>query len=168
MYMLFQHYFFKSLFHKSSYTISWIHYNLYQIYNISPFFIRHNKFLKALCARILKFKIKILLTLWRFDRSIYITGRMITTWSLDFVQDWSKTYYSDLWRHGVVVITTAQLHLTEPELRFCAGSNPARGVSEIRANVDLWQWSRVEIRLNAFRLSTILQKQFIIIVIFWT
>ena len=28
----------------------------------------------------------------------------------------------------VVVITTAQLHLTKPELRFCAGSNPACGV----------------------------------------
>ena len=36
-----------------------------------------------------------------------------------------------LWRRGVVVITTAQLHSTKPELRFCAGSNPARGVSEI-------------------------------------
>ena len=43
---------------------------------------------------------------------------------------------------GVVVITAAQLHLTKPELRFCAGSNPARGVSEIRDGEDLWQWSR--------------------------
>ena len=42
-----------------------------------------------------------------------------------------------LWRRGVVVITTAQLHLTKPELRFCAGSNPARGVSEIRDMEDL-------------------------------
>ena len=40
------------------------------------------------------------------------------------------------WRRGVVVmccldvvvITTAQLHLTKPELRFCAGSSPARAV----------------------------------------
>ena len=31
-----------------------------------------------------------------------------------------------LWRRGVVVITTAQLHSTKPELRFCAGSNPTR------------------------------------------
>ena len=29
------------------------------------------------------------------------------------------------------VITTAQLHSTKPECRFCAGSNPACGVSEI-------------------------------------
>ena len=61
---------------------------------------------------------------------------------------------------GVVVIITAQLHSTKPELRFCAGSNPARGVSEIRDGEDLWQWSRLEIRVNAFRRSTIPQKQF--------
>ena len=40
-------------------------------------------------------------------------------------------------RRGVVVITTAQLHPTKPELRFCAGSNPAHGVSEIRDGEDL-------------------------------
>ena len=33
------------------------------------------------------------------------------------------------WHLGVVVITTAQLHSTKPELS--AGSNPARGVLEI-------------------------------------
>ena len=62
-----------------------------------------------------------------------------------------------------MVITTAQPHSTKPELRLCAGSNPARGVSEIHDGEDHWQWSRLEIRLNAFRRSTILQKQFIII-----
>ena len=30
-----------------------------------------------------------------------------------------------------VVITTTQLHSTKPEFRFCAGSNSARGVSDI-------------------------------------
>ena len=66
------------------------------------------------------------------------------------------------WRRGVVVITTAQLHATMPELRLCAGSNPARGgVPEIRHGEDLWQRSRLEIRLNAFRRSTIPQKKFI-------
>ena len=64
-----------------------------------------------------------------------------------------------------MVITTAELHATEPELRFCTGSNPARGVSEIRDGEDLWQWSQLEIRLNTFRRSTITQKQFIIITI---
>ena len=37
-----------------------------------------------------------------------------------------------MWRRGVVVIATAELHSTKRELRFRAGSNPARGVSEIR------------------------------------
>ena len=41
------------------------------------------------------------------------------------------------WSRGVVVITAAQLHSTKPELRLCAGSNPARGVSEIRDAEDL-------------------------------
>ena len=35
------------------------------------------------------------------------------------------------------LITTAQLHSTKPELRLCAGSSPARGVSEIRDGEDL-------------------------------
>ena len=35
------------------------------------------------------------------------------------------------WRHGVVVITTVPLPSAKPKLRFCAGSNPARGMSEI-------------------------------------
>ena len=64
-----------------------------------------------------------------------------------------------------MVITTAQLHSTKPELNFCAGSNPARSVSEIRDGEDPLQLSRLEIRLNAFRRSTIPQKQIIIIII---
>ena len=40
------------------------------------------------------------------------------------------------WHRGVVVITAAKLHSTKPELRFCASSNPARGVSEIRDGED--------------------------------
>ena len=41
------------------------------------------------------------------------------------------------WRCSVVVITTAQFHSTKPEFRFCAGSNPTRGVSEICDGEDL-------------------------------
>ena len=37
---------------------------------------------------------------------------------------------------GVVVITTAKLHSTKPKLRFYAGSNPARDVSEILSGED--------------------------------
>ena len=68
------------------------------------------------------------------------------------------------WRRGVVVVTTGQLHSINLELRFCAGSNLARVVSEIRDGEDLWQCSRLEMRLNAFRQSTIPQKQFFIII----
>ena len=42
-----------------------------------------------------------------------------------------------MWHHGVEVITTAELHLTQPELRFCAGSNPACGMSGTRNGEDL-------------------------------
>ena len=77
----------------------------------------------------------------------------------------NKAIYFTQWRRGVVDITTAQLHSTKPELSFCTGSNPARGVSEIHDGEDLWQWSRLEIRLNTFRRSTIPQKQFIVIII---
>ena len=41
-----------------------------------------------------------------------------------------------MWRRGVVVVTTARLHSTKPGLRLSAGSNPARGVSEIRDGED--------------------------------
>ena len=39
------------------------------------------------------------------------------------------------WRPGV--ITTAQLHSIKPELRLCAGLNPALGMSEIHDGEDL-------------------------------
>ena len=64
-----------------------------------------------------------------------------------------------------MVITTAQLYSTKPEFRFFAGLNPARHVSEIRDGEDLWHWSRLEIKLNAFRRSTMPQKQLVIIII---
>ena len=35
------------------------------------------------------------------------------------------------WRHGVVVITTSQLHSAKPKLWFSAGSHGACGMSEI-------------------------------------
>ena len=76
---------------------------------------------------------------------------------------WGTVVYW-LWCHGVIVTTTAQLHSTNPELRFCAGSNSGRGMSEIRDGENLWQWCWLEIRLIAFRRSTIPQKQFITII----
>ena len=49
-----------------------------------------------------------------------------------------------------MIITIAQLHSTKPELRFCAGSDPAHGVSDIDDGEDLWQLFWLEIRLNPF------------------
>ena len=57
-----------------------------------------------------------------------------------------------------MVITTVHLHSAKPELRFCASSNPAHGVSEICNGENLWQWSWLEIRLNTFHWSTITQE----------
>ena len=47
-------------------------------------------------------------------------------------------HHRRLWYCAAVVITTAQLHSTKLELRFWAGSNPARTVSEICSGEDLW------------------------------
>ena len=47
------------------------------------------------------------------------------------------TEYMVQWRRGIVVVTTAQLHSTKLVLRFCAGSNLAHGVSQIRDGEDL-------------------------------
>ena len=50
----------------------------------------------------------------------------------------SKRFHLKLYMcRCIMVIVIAQLHSTKPELRFCAGSNPARGVSEIRDGEDL-------------------------------
>ena len=54
---------------------------------------------------------------------------------LTFVLDYFSGLFlhpSVFWRRGVVVITTAQLHSTKLELRFCAGSNPARRFEMVR------------------------------------
>ena len=50
---------------------------------------------------------------------------------------YSSQVHKFLWHGTVVVITTAQLHSTKPQLRLCSGSNPARGMWEIRDGEDL-------------------------------
>ena len=66
-----------------------------------------------------------------------------------------------------MVVATAHLHTTKPELKFCAGWNPGRGVLDFHDGEDLWQWSRsrLETRLSAYRRLTIPQKQLIIFII---
>ena len=76
--------------------------------------------------------------------------------------------------HNVVVMCSGYVarwcsgyHSTKPKLRFCAGSNPDHAMSEICDGADLWQWPQLQIKLNAFRWSTIPQKQFILINYQW-
>ena len=57
------------------------------------------------------------------------------------------------WRCSVVVIAATQLRSTNTELGLCAGSNPARGESEICDGENLLQWSWLEIRRK--RLSSV-------------
>ena len=85
---------------------------------------------------------------------------MSTVSSVYALCPWGKT--CPLWSSGEVVIIIEQFQSTKPEPRFWAGSNPVRGVLEIRDGEDVWQWSWLEIKLNAFCVSTISQKQFII------
>ena len=92
----------------------------------------------------------------------------------NFCLIWNLKIYSDItcagiiapWHCSVVVITTAQLHSTKPGLKFCSGSNPARGVPEFSmVRISNWQtWSQLEIKLNGLCRSTIPQKKFIIII----
>ena len=83
------------------------------------------------------------------SRKQYQKSLLIRSTRNDRFDSWSFW----LWRHGVVVITTAKFHSTKPELRFYTGSNPTRGVSEICNGENLWRWSRLEIRRK--RLSSV-------------
>ena len=60
----------------------------------------------------------------------------VFTYSQNFCSVTNPSFMFE-WRGGVVVVTTAQFHLTKPELSFCASSIPACGVSEIRDGEDL-------------------------------
>ena len=60
-----------------------------------------------------------------------------------------------------MVITAIYFHLIKLKHMSRAGSNPARGVSEVCNGENFQQWSQSEISLNISRRSTILKKQFI-------
>ena len=89
----------------------------------------------------------------------------LTAWVSKLYLYVKRCLVSYLWRPGIVDITTAQLHSTKSELKFCAGSNSAGSVSEIRDGKNLWQWSLLEIGINFFRWLTIPQKQFILLLL---
>ena len=57
-----------------------------------------------------------------------------------------------------VVVTTAKVHLANPELKFCILLVFTGGTLEAWDGNNLWKLSRVEIRLNTFYWSTISQE----------
>ena len=100
---------------------------------------------------------------------VALTKDQQLSWRL-IKEDWDnknyKTHYRLAWFYFLMKLfnencSTAQLHSTKAELRFWAGLNAVCGMSEICNGEDLWQWSQLKIRLNAFHWSTIPQKQFI-------
>ena len=62
----------------------------------------------------------------------YLTQSTEAALSLE-TQNWSRTAY----QRDVVVIDAARSYLTESKLRFCTGSNPVRGVSEVCVSENL-------------------------------
>ena len=98
---------------------------------------------------ILKFHVQTI-HIWRHHSRTYYQQPLIQQQIL-IMKDRIKAYQA--WRSGAVVIATAQLHSSMSELRFCAGSNSACGVSEIRDGENLWQWPRLQITLK--RLSSV-------------
>ena len=83
-------------------------------------------------------------TLWELD--LFLEHFLLDSKNIAIAEDLNLSFNSNLeasrgsptlWHHGVVVITTAQLHSTKPELRLCTGSNPACGMSEICDGEDL-------------------------------
>ena len=69
-----------------------------------------------------------------------MTTNQQRTLSRSNMQNCALKIQEDIGSHflcGGLVITIAQLYSTKPELRFCASSNPACGVSEIRNSKDL-------------------------------
>ena len=106
----------------------------------------------------MKFRSSCLQMFFKIDvlQNFTLFTRKHLCWSLFLIKlQTFNTYFEraalvTLWCSGY---TNAQLNSLKSELRFCAGSNPARGLSEIRDGEDLWQWSRLEIRL---RLSSVI------------
>ena len=98
---------------------------------------------------------------WVFEEQEYGTMYSLTiNWLKQYLQYFKPIRYTlmnIIHVAGAVVITTAQLQSTKPELRFCA-SNPESSVSKVWDRRDSRQ-----IRLYTIRRLTIPQKQFNII-----
>ena len=72
-----------------------------------------------------------------FSSQVLLLSRSFKIWNKFEITNFLHNFSNTPWLCGVVVITTAQLHSSKPELRFCAGSNFVGGVSEIRDGEDL-------------------------------
>ena len=92
----------------------------------------------------------LILTFWTFATENYLvipyTCDVKTAYPDFYFNPWHSlplsmppisSQYTQVWFRGVVVITTAQLHSTKPELRFYACLNPACGMPEIQDGEDL-------------------------------
>ena len=91
----------------------------------------------------------------------YYIYHFLLKWSLYSWNDYNVCYVAP-WSCGN---NYCSLHSTKSELRVCASSNPACGVSEICDGEDLWQRSRLDTRLHTFHQSTMPQSQFKSIII---
>ena len=60
-----------------------------------------------------------------------------------------------------MIITAVYLHPKKSELRLSTGINPTRSIFEICNNENLWQWSWLDLRLNAFSWLTTPSNNFI-------
>ena len=110
-----------------------------------PFFIFKEHSVKRNVRRRARWfgQILIVLQVACFKNAIFHRGLclILGKWYLNYQEISGKCLNSielqlRIWRRGVVVIAAAQLHWTKSELRFCVGSNPARGVSEVRDGIS--------------------------------
>ena len=92
-----------------------------------------------------------------------ISTTYILVWKLMHCLKKTVVYFLR-WRRGVVIITTALLHLKILNAGF-AQVQILLSTCRRCDGENLWQWSQMEIRLNVICQSTILQKQFIIILV---
>ena len=89
---------------------------------------------------------------------------LIYSWS--FVSEWVSTeVFASRFFFIIAFLKWATKPFSKAWTQVLWRSNPACGVSETCNGHNLWEWFCLKARLKAFHQSTILQKQFIIIII---
>ena len=73
---------------------------------------------------------------------------------------------SNLITYSYDLLTTAQIHSTKSELRFCIGSNPARSMSKIRDGEDTTKKFTKTIQNWIFARQRTRDKNYCIVIIF--